>query len=569
MSAGTSRTGPDPDHQGAPSAAGRLALRSSAAGADSTAWGAYPRYGNPFTARHAAVAAPHELASVAGLNVLQQGGSAVDAMVAVNSTLGVVYPHMTGGGGDAFWLIHDAKTQRQYVLNASGRAAAAATRDNFSGGLVERGPRSALTAPGAVDGWVQSHERFGRLSMADCLAPAIDYARNGVPVGGSLARFSAECVDLLRATPETARVFLRPDGRPHARREILRNPWLADTMQAIVEGGHAAFYGGPIGREIGDYLARHGGVLTADDIAGHTSDWVEPASVSYRGRTALCPPPNSQGFAGLQILGMLEHFDVAALGDDPLGYIDLMVRATAVAFQDRDRYLTDPGHMAVSAEELLDPEYLAQRAELLRNPVPAHAILQPAVGGDTTFSCAVDAEGNAAAVIQSIYHEWGSGVVAGDTGLLLQNRGCFFSLDPAHPNSLEPGKRTAHTLTAGMLVGPQGLELVYGTMGGEGQPQTSATLATRVVDHGMSPQAAIDAPRWLLGRTWGEDHRGLRLEGRFGQEVADRLVERGHDNVSLVENYDQVMGHAQAIQVFSERLEAGSDPRSDGGAVGY
>ena len=527
------------------------------------------RYGNPFTARRAAVAAPHELASVAGLELLRRGGTAVDAMVAVNAALGVVYPHMTGAGGDAFWLIHDAATQRQYVLNATGRAAAHASRERFSGGLAERGPQSALTAPGAVDGWIQSHARFGRVSLAECLAPAIEYARDGIPVAGSLARFSAQSVDMLRALPETARVFLHPDGTPYEPREILRNPWLADTMQAIAEGGRQAFYGGAIGHEIGVYMARHGGVLTADDIAAHHSDWVDPAQVSYRGRTAYAPPPNSQGFAGLQMLGMLEHFDVAALADDALAYVDLMVRATAIAFQDRDRHLTDPDHMAASVEQLLDREYLAERAELLRDPAPAQPLLAPSIGGDTTFSCAVDADGNAAAVVQSLYHEWGSGVVAGNTGVLLQNRGCFFSLDPTHPNCLAPGKRTAHTLTAGMLVGPDGLELVYGTMGGEGQPQTSATLATRIVDHGMSPQEAIDAPRWLLGRTWGDEHRGLRLEGRFGQQMTEGLVARGHENVSLVENYDQVMGHAQAIQVFPERLEAGFDPRSDGAAVGY
>ncbi|MBA3429168.1 MAG: gamma-glutamyltransferase [Actinobacteria bacterium] len=223
--------------------------------------------------------------------------------------------------------------------------------------------------------------------------------------------------------------------------------------------------------------------------------------------------------------------------------------------------------MAVA--ELLAPAYLAERSERLRASSPATALVAPAATGDTTFSCAVDADGNAAAVIQSIYAEWGSGVVAGDTGVLLQNRGSSFSLDPDHPNCLAPGKRTAHTLTAGMLVGPHGVELVYGTMGGEGQPQTSAAIATRVVDFGLSVQAAIDAPRWLLGRTWGEEHRGLRLERRFVPGVADALAGRGHENVSFVEDFDELMGHAQAIQVFPDRLEAAADPRSDGAALGF
>jgi gamma-glutamyltranspeptidase/glutathione hydrolase len=528
-----------------------------------------PHHRRPFLARRAAVASPHELASVAGLGVLATGGSAVDAMVAVNAALAVVYPHMSGVGGDAFWLLHDASTGRQHVLNASGRAAAAATREAYAGmaEIPARGARAALTVPGAVDGWVQVHERFGRRPFAECLAPAIELARDGFPVSESLARHAAGWRELLAADPGTAAAYLRADGTPYARGDVLRLPRLAETLETIAASGRASFYEGEIAAAIGASMARAGGPLSADDIAAHRSDWVEPARVAYRGRTAVAPPPNSQGFAGLQILGMLDHVDVAALGDDPAAYIDVMVRATALAFEDRDRYLCDPAFGDVPLERLLDPAYLAEHAALLAG-APAPAVAVPAAAGDTTFSCAVDADGNAAAVIQSIYQEWGSGVVAGDTGVLLQNRGCFFSLDPAHPNCLAPGKRTAHTLTAAMLVGESGPELVYGSMGGEGQPQTQAAIATRVVDHGLSVQEAIDDPRWLLGRTWGDDHRGLRLEARFGHGVADELTARGHENVTLVEDYTDVMGHAQAIRVFPDRLEAAADPRGDGAALG-
>jgi gamma-glutamyltranspeptidase/glutathione hydrolase len=266
---------------------------------------------------------------------------------------------------------------------------------------------------------------------------------------------------------------------------------------------------------------------------------------------------------------MLEHVDVAALAGDPAAYVDAVVRATALAFEDRDRHLCDPAFGEIPLDRLLDPAYLAERAgALARDAAPAPALAAPRPAGDTTFSCAVDADGNAAAVIQSIYQEWGSGVVAGDTGVLLQNRGCFFSLDPEHPNCLAPGKRTAHTLTAAMLIGERGPELVYGAMGGEGQPQTQAALATRVVDHGLSVQEAVDAPRWLLGRTWGEEHRGLRLEARFGEGVVRELAARGHENVSLVDDWSDVMGHAQAIAVFPDHLEAAADPRGDGAALG-
>jgi gamma-glutamyltranspeptidase len=530
----------------------------------------HARYGRPFVARRAAVAAPHELASVAGLGILQRGGSAVDAMVAVNAALAVVYPHMTGVGGDAFWLVHDAATGRQHVLNATGRAATGADPSRYAGDAIDfRGPASAITVPGTVDGWAEAHARFGRLPLRACLAPAIAYARDGFPVGGSLARFSIAALDLLRAFPATAAAYLRPGGEPYREGEIMRAPRLADTLEAIAEGGRAVFYEGAVARAIADAVRSAGGVLGADDLAAHRSVWAEPLRVGYRGRVALAPPPNSQGFAALQILGLLEHVDVAALASDPAAYVDRIVRATALAFQDRDRHLTDPDHMDVDVQDLLEPEYLAERADGLREPAPARALVAPAVAGDTTFSCAVDADGNAAGVIQSIYAEWGSGLVAGDTGVLLQNRGCAFSLDPGHPNVLAPGKRTAHTLTAGMLVGADGPELVYGTMGGEGQPQTSAAIVTRVVDHGLDPQAALDAPRWLLGRNWGEEHRGLRLEGRFGSAVARELGARGHENVTLVDDVTELVGHAQAIAIRPGRLEAAADPRSDGAALGF
>ena len=502
--------------------------------------------------------------------MLQQGGSAVDAMVAVNAALGVVYPHMTGPGGDAFWLIHDAATRQQHVLNASGRAGMGATLERYPGPAIEpRGPLAALTVPGAVDGWVEAHGRFGRLPWARCLEPAVEYAREGVPVSQSLEIFSAQCADVLAAMPTTASIYLHADGAPYRRGQVLRNPDLARTLEAIAQDGRAAFYNGPIAESIGAFLAAVGGVLTVEDFSAHRSDWVDPLRVRYRGRTVVAPPPNSQAFAALQILGLLDHHDVASLADDPVGYVDLLVRATALAFQDRDQYLTDPDYMERPAADLVDPQYLAQRATRLARGQPAAALTSPADGGDTTFSCAVDADGNAAAVIQSLYHEWGSGVVAGETGILLQNRGCFFSLDPAHPNSLAPGKRTAHTLSAAMLLDGDRPELVFGTMGGEGQPQTQAVVATRVVDFGHNVQEAIDAPRWLLGRTWGDTHRGLRLEARFGPGTAEALTALGHEHVSLVDDFDPIMGHAQAIALQAEHLEAAADPRSDGAALGY
>jgi gamma-glutamyltranspeptidase/glutathione hydrolase len=381
---------------------------------------------------------------------------------------------------------------------------------------------------------------------------------------------------VVAATPATAAVFLKSDAQPYSVGDLLRNPRLPNTLAAIAEGGRTAFYEGPIAAAVADYLAQHGGLLTADDFAQHSSEWTAPLEVNYRGYRALNVPPNAQGFAALQILGMLDRFDVASLRDDPVGYLDLMVRATALAFEDRDRYLTDPAFSPIPIDRLVSDNYIGERAELLRGQSRVEAgTVAPldATSGtheDTTFSCCVDGDGNAVGVIQSLYFEWGSGVVAGETGLLLQNRGAFFSLDEAHPNRLEPGKRTFHTLIVGMLVDASDRPaLVYGCMGGEGQPQSQAALATRVVDFGLNVQAAIDAPRWLYGRTWGEQYRGLRLEGRFGADVVEGLRARGHQRVSLVEDWTDLMGHAQAIQVWPDRLEAGADPRADGAALGF
>lgn len=511
----------------------------------------------------AAVAAPHHLAASAGLDVLRRGGSAVDAMVAVNSSLGVVYPHMTGAGGDAFWLIHDAASGTQHVLNATGRAARAATPQRYGARaeLPVRGPSAAITVPGAADGWCAAHERFGRLPFSQCLEQAIRYAADGFPVAPGLARYIVSGRDLLA---RGAAQFLKPDGTPHAVGEIMRLPALAQTLAAIASGGRAAW------ERIGARVAACPGViLSADDFAAHVSDWTDPVGIAYRDWKVLTTPPNSQGFATLEILGMAAQHDVASLVDDPVGYVDLLVRATRLAFADRDRYLADPAFAEVPLHWLLDPGRLADLGRQLLNGEPFAATQAPAAGGDTTFSCAVDADGNVAAVIQSIYFEWGSAFVAGDTGVLLQNRGSFFSLNPEHPNRLTPGKRTAHTLTATLLLDSAARpSLVTGTMGGEGQPQTTAAVVTRIVDHGLDPGAAIDAPRWLYGRTWGETHRGLRLERRFGAAVAEALIARGHAGVSLVDDHADMMGHAQAIGISPSALFPATDPRSDGAAVG-
>ncbi|MBB4825080.1 gamma-glutamyltranspeptidase/glutathione hydrolase [Sporosarcina luteola] len=531
-----------------------------------------PRYGRSFIAREYAVAAPSNLASMAGNRILDQGGSAVDAAVAINSVLSVVFPHMTGAGGDAFWLIYDAKTGKRHALNASGRSGSNTTRDYYKGQdeIDIRGPRSINTVPGAVSGWLEAHRRFGKLPLSECLKPAIEYAREGFPVGDSLARFSELSIDLLRKYPTTAKTYLKNGVAPYLTGDIMKNPDQARTLEAIGQGGFDAFYKGEIAEEISSFLQQHGGVLTKEDFANHEATWEEPAEVNYRKWKVIAPPPNSAGFVTLQILGMLENKDIKSMIGKEADFMDAFTRATAFAFTDRDTYLDDPDFNPVPIDVLLSKDYLKDRERKLHD----RTLGPPEKGfgkkGDTTFSCAVDKEGNAVGVIQSLYWEWGSGLVAGNTGLILQNRGTYFSLDPESRNCLQPKKRPAHTLTCSMVFDDETgkPELVVGAMGGDGEPQTQASIIMRILDQGYSVQEAIDAPRWLLGRTWGEQIMGLRIEGRYGEKVAEQLRDMGHVNVDVIENFSDLMGHAQAIRILPDRLEAGADPRADGLATG-
>lgn len=528
-------------------------------------------------AQQGMVASPHYLASAAGLRVLEDGGTAVDAAIAVNSTLGVVYPHMTGVGGDAFWLIYDAPTATVHALNGSGRAGAGATRGFFHSqghsSIPIRGPRAAVTVPGAVDSWCASHGRFGALPLPRVLEPAIGYARDGYPVCAGHAACLADVSDMLAEYGDTREAML-PGGRPPRTGDVVRLPKLAETLETVAEKGREGFYEGPVAAEIAASLQQAGGILTVEDLSSHHSDWAVPVATTYRGYDCYQHPPNSQGFVHLMMLNILEGFDIEGMGEDSDEYLHTLVEATKLVFRDRDRYLTDPEFADIPLAELLSKEYAAELRSQI-DPARAHSAaptLEQA--GDTTCSVVVDSAGNAVSVIQSLYHECGSGFVAGDTGVLLQNRGSFFSLENDQVNRLEPGKRTFHTLMPGMLFRDGAPCLVYGTMGGEGQPQTSNALVTRVVDFGHDMQRAIDTPRWLYGRTWGEETRDLRIESRFPETVITGLRDRGHP-VRLVDEWDSVMGHAQGIRVdngtSNDRpvLMGGADPRGEGLALGW
>ena len=526
-------------------------------------------------ARHGMVATPHTLASEAGVAILAAGGNAIDAAIAAATTIAVVYPHMNGMGGDNVWLIYDAERAELRGLNATGRSAASVTLDDYrarhGGTIPVRGGVAALTAPGAVSGWWQAH-RYSRDRMASPVTwralfdDAIRHARVGFPVSAAQRRMTAAAPAIFETNADAdVRRTLWPIYHPD---RLTTSPFvqadLATTLAAVAAGGVDEFYRGALGRRLAAAAAAVGSPLTIADLESHTADWVTPLRILYRGGEAASLPPPTQGMSALAILGLLEGFDLDSLDDAT--YVHLVVEATKLAFEDRDRYLADPTVVPVPVETCLDPARLLSRRAAISTRAAPPAESAPAPG-DTVAIVTADARGNAVSVIQSLYHEFGAGVVAGDTGVILQNRGAFFSLDPAHPNCLAPRKRTAHTLIPSMYLVEGRPRFVYGTMGGEGQPQTQAALVTRLVDRSLGPQAAVEAPRWLYGRTWGEASRSLRLEARFGAETAAQLRARGHD-VVVIEEWSDLVGHAHVIQLDGYGLRGGSDPRADGAALG-
>ncbi len=522
------------------------------------------------------IATSHALASEAGLAVFRRGGNAVDAAIAAAATIAVVYPHMNGVGGDNFWLIYAARPRRLLGLNAAGRSAGSvdpdAYRRRYGDVMPTRGGAAALTVPGAVSGWWAAHrlsqEQLGSsIAWGGLIEDAIARARDGFAVSPGQRRVTAGATLLFdTAAPDEVKRTLWPIYHPERlAAERFVQAALARTLTGIAEGGADEFYQGDLGRRIAAGAAQMGSPLRFADLVEHRADWVEPLRLTYRGGEAASLPPPTQGFTALAILGLLEGFDPSGL--DEADYVHVVVEATKVAFEDRDRFLADPSVVDVPVERCLDPDRLVQMRRRISRRAASAAVGAPAAG-DTVAIVTADSAGNAACVIQSLYHEFGAALVAGDTGVLLQNRGAFFSLDPRHPNSLAPRKRPAHTLIPSMYLVDGQPRFVYGTMGGEGQPQTQAAVLTRMLERGLGPQAAVEAPRWLYGRTWGEPSRSLRLEGRFDAAVADSLRARGHD-VTVVEGWSDLVGHAQVIRVDADGLVGASDPRADGAALGW
>ncbi|WP_044530891.1 gamma-glutamyltransferase family protein [Herbaspirillum sp. B65] len=515
------------------------------------------------------VTAPHHLAAQAGAQILREGGNAVEAMVAAAATIAVVYPHMNGIGGDGFWVISEPG-QEPVAIRACGPAAALATQDFYIGHghrtMPTRGPHAALTVAGAVAGWsvaLDYAQRFGRaLPLPVLLADAIRHAQTGVPITRSQHELTRDKWDELKDQPGFAATYAA-DGIP-PQGKVQKQSALAASLSRLAEAGLDDFYRGDLAQRLAAGLQAVGSPLRRSDLEAFRAQLLPPLMVQLRsGRVYNLPPP-TQGVSALMIIGLFDRLGVAQA--EGFAHIHALVEATKRAFILRNQHVTDPAHMSVEAAHWLLAEALDQEArqiDLQRAAPWPH----PAKPGDTIWMGAADAQGRVVSYIQSIFWEFGSGVVVPDTGIVWQNRGASFTLDDGI-NQLQPGKLPFHTLNPSLARLNDGRTLAYGTMGGEGQPQTQAAVFTRHVLFGQNLQAAVSAPRWLLGRTWGDVSTNLKVEGRVPDATVEALRRAGHE-VQVVADYTDMMGHAGAVCVHPDGvIEGATDPRADGVCAG-
>lgn len=523
--------------------------------------------------RRGMVVAPHHLAAQAGMRVLQDGGNAIEAMVAAASTITVAYPHMNALGGDNFWLIH-APGQDVIGIDACGAAAVKADIEFYRGfghaSIPDRGPLAALTVAGAVSGWqealrVSADDWGGSLSLERLLEDAAYLAEDGIAVTGTQAANTAAKLRELVDAPGFAETYLDA-GNPPLQGARFRQPRLAATLKHLAWYGLDDFYRGTLGKRIAADLTRAGSPLAPADLERHRALRVTLLTATVAGHKLYNMPPPTQGLASLILLGVFARLGVAEA--EGFEFVHGLVEATKRAFRVRDRHVTDPAYMDVDPNAFLTDAALdAMAADI--DPARALPWPEPAPPGDTVWLGAVDGEGRAVSFIQSIYWEFGSGTVLDETGITWQNRGTSFSLDETHHNALRPHRRPFHTIQPALAHLSDGRVMPYGTMGGEGQPQTQAMLFARHVLYGQDLQQAVSAPRWLLGRTWGAEATNLRIENRIDPAVVDGLRAAGHD-VEVVGPFDEVMGHAGALVRHPDGLiEGAADPRSDGQAAGY
>jgi gamma-glutamyltranspeptidase / glutathione hydrolase len=529
-------------------------------------------------ARNGVIATSQPLATAAGLRVLQNGGNAIDAAVTAAAVLAVVEPTMNSAGGDLFALLYDAKTKRIHGLNSSGRAPAAATLEEFQRRKLDKIPlrgELSVSVPGVVDGWSELLAKHGTITLAQALEPAIRYARDGFAVSEIVAWQWREVEDVLARDPKAAAIFL-PNGKPPAAGDVFKNPALASSLEQIAKGGRDVFYRGAIAKAIADDMQRRGGLIHAEDLAAQHADWVDPLSTTYRGYQVTELPPNTQGIVPLEMLNILEGYDVRALGHNTAAYLHLLVEAKRIAFADRDAWIGDPASTPKAAiDRMLSKDYAAQRRREIDADAAAHDVKpmtldgrsspdggeHPKGMGDTVYLTAADSQGTVISLIQSVFEIFGSGLVAGDTGIVLQNRGSLFSLTPGHPNQLAPGKRPFHTLIPAMVLKDGQPFLSFGVMGGDMQAQGHVQVLLNLIDFGMNIQEAGEAARFR------HSPAGIALESAITADARFGLAARGHH---LTET-PGVFGGFQGILIDPKThvLMAGSDPRKDGMAAGW
>ena len=526
-----------------------------------------------------AVSSDHPLATQAGLRVLQEGGNATDAIIAMAGILAVVRPHMNGIGGDAFGIFYDGQTGAITALNASGRAGEVATPEFFQAAGVDRIPGTgalSVSVPGAVAGWVDAHARYGTVEFRSLLEPAIDYARNGFPISTRLAMDFAEQG---RSLNRAGRDLYLPGGSPAKVGTLLINKALATSLEKVAHEGKAGYYQGAIANRLAAFITEQGGHLRANDFAEHTSTWVEPLRGDYQGYTFIVMPPNTQGLTQLALMEMSKHHSVESMGHNSAEYLHTLIELKKIAFADRDRWVADPEHADVPVSRLLDEDYLQDRSSLVNSTRAAESV-EPGFGnadftdtdkdqddaGDTVYLTAVDQWGNAVSWIQSNFAGFGSGLLEPETGILLHNRGSLFSLESGHPNEVAPGKRPYHTLSPLMALYPDGgFAFTMGTPGGDSQTQSLLQIVNNMSMFGMTPQQAIEAPRFRSSRGVS-----VSIEDRIRPEVLSELESLGH-RLQVIAGWTATFGGAQMIFYDPDTgvLTAAADPRREAYSLAY
>ena len=524
--------------------------------------------------QHGMIATSHPLATQIGIDVLKKGGTAIDAAIAANIALGLMEPTGSGIGGDLFAIVWDAKEQKLFGLNASGPAPQSISLDYFKQQKLAKIPPFGplpVTVPGAVDGWVKLHEKFGNQNFASLFEPTIDYAKKGHPVTETIAYYLDRSKEIFKQYPNFPEVWMK-DGETTGKGDIFKNPQLANTLEIIAEKGRAGFYEGEVAKTIADFIQAQGGFLTYEDLANFNSEWVEPVSTNYRGYDVWELPPNGQGMVALQILNILENFDIKKMGLFSSDYVHLFTEAKKLAFADRAKHYADPNFSKIPIEQLVSKSYAKERAALI-DLTKAAQVDESGIpdGGDTIYLTAADQFGNMISLIQSNYRGMGSGMVPPGLGFMLQDRGELFSLEEGHANVIEGGKRPFHTIIPAFVTKDNKPYLSFGVMGGATQPQAHAQIIINLIDFGYNLQEAGDAPRLVhSGSSQPTDEimldgGSLSLEKGFGIAIEEALKEKGHK----LQYQKGIFGGYQAILIKDGVYFGASESRKDGQASGY